>query len=55
MQNVHSSAFTVTWFPFHNLLKIHVKMDIFIAIRIFLQAGECFYVMENGSKIKIVK
>lgn len=40
----------------HNLLKIHVKIYIFIEThRNFLRAGECFYVMENGPKIKIVK
>ncbi len=56
MQNVHSSAFTVTCALSHNLLRIHVKMDISIEThRNFIQAGECFYVMENGSKIKIVK
>ena len=31
-------------------------MDFFIEMfRIFLQADECVYVMENGSKIKILK
>jgi hypothetical protein len=56
MQNVYSSAFTVTCAPSHNLLKIHENMDVFIEMfRIFLQADECVYVMENGSKIKILK
>ena len=56
MQNVYSSAFKVTCAPSHNLLKIHVKMDVLIdMLRIFLQADECVYVMENGSKIKIAK
>jgi hypothetical protein len=33
---------------------LHVKMDVFIGMfRNFLQADECVYVMENGSKIKI--
>ena len=54
MQNVYSSAFTVTCAHSNNLLKIHVKMDIFIELlRNFLQADECVYVMGNGSKIKI--
>ena len=54
MQNVHSSAFTVTCAPSNNLLTIHVKLYIFIEmLRNFLQADECVYVMENGSKIKI--
>jgi hypothetical protein len=53
---VYSSAFTVTYDPSHNLLKVHEKMDVFIEIfRIFLQGDECVYVMENGSKIKILK
>jgi hypothetical protein len=31
------------------------KIGVFIEMfRNFIQAGECFYVMENGSKIKIV-
>jgi hypothetical protein len=56
MQNVYSSAFTVTCVPSRNILRIHVKMDSSIEMhRNFLQAGECFYVMENGLKIKIVK
>ena len=56
MQNVHSSALTVTCVPSHNLLRIHVKMNIFIEMRHnLLQADECLYVIENGSKIKIVK
>ncbi len=54
MQNVHSSAFTVTCAHSHNLLKIHVKMDISIEMRRnFLQGDKCVYVMGNGSKIKI--
>ena len=56
MQNVYSSAFTVTCAPSHNLLRIPAKFDISIEmLRNFLEADECFYVMENGSKIKIVK
>ena len=50
MQNVHSSSLTVTCVPSHNLLRIHVKMDIYIELRRnLLQADECLYVMENGS------
>lgn len=56
MQNVHSTAFKVTWTPSRNILIINVKLDIFIEmLHNFIQAGECFYVMENVSKIKIVK
>ncbi len=56
MQNVYSSAFTVTCAPSHNFLKIREKMDVFIEMfRIFLQGDECVYVMENGSKNKILK
>jgi hypothetical protein len=29
---VYSSAFTVTCAPSHNLLKTHVKMDVFIEL-----------------------
>jgi len=51
MQNVYSSAFTVTCVPSHNLLRIHVKMDIFIEMRrIFLQGDECFFC--NGKWFK---
>ena len=51
MQNVHSSAFTVTCAPSHNLLRIRVKMDIFIEmLRNFIQAGECF--LCNGKWFK---
>jgi len=54
MQNVYSSAFTVTCAFSHNLMTIHVKMDVFIGmLRSFLRADECVWVMENGSKIKI--
>ncbi len=51
MQNVHGSAFTVTCVLSHNLLRIHVKMDISIEMRRnFLQADECF--LCNGKWLK---
>jgi len=56
MQNVFSSALSVTCVHSHNPSKINVILDIFIELfRIFLQGDKCVYVMENGSKIKIVK
>ena len=54
MQNLYSSAFTVTCAPSHNFLKIHEKM--YFSLRcpvIFFKGMSAFFVMGNGSKIKI--